>query len=223
MPKVEIRFSNPTVESKDMFLKTYENFTKRHRLYLFKNKTLGVALIDLKSYKNYSVYYEKVNGKNSPAYYSRKALKRKYIFTEIDRNNYSEDIFLINTSSTIRQGVKMAKEYQEKCEIYKSDPHYRYFGVINQEKKLVAYCNIGFYGEFILISQLLGHKDFLNDGIMYLMILELLKLVFEEYANKGYKFVMYDTFWGAKEGLRLFKKKLRFKPFRVKWLWGIET
>jgi len=74
MPKVEIRFSNPTVESKDMFLKTYENFTKRHRLYLFKNKTLGVALIDLKSYKNYSVYYEKVNGKNSPAYYSRKAL-----------------------------------------------------------------------------------------------------------------------------------------------------
>jgi hypothetical protein len=32
------------------------------------------------------------------------------------------------------------------------------------------------------------------------------------------KYIMYDTFFGATRGMRMFKQKLGFKPYRVKWL-----
>jgi len=66
---------------------------------------------------------------------------------------------------------------------------------------------------------LLGHKKFLNDGIMYLMLVELNKLIFNEYKKSGYKYIRYDTFFGASDGLKMFKQKLGFKPYKVKWLW----
>jgi hypothetical protein len=94
-----------------------------------------------------------------------------------------------------------------------------YFGVKNKDGKLLAYCYIGFFGEFILINTLLGHKKYLNDGIMYMMMVELNKIVFEQYKKNEYKYIMYDTFFGATDGLKLFKKKLGYKPYKVKWIW----
>jgi len=31
--------------------------------------------------------------------------------------------------------------------------------------------------------------------------------------------LMYDTFFGAPEGLWYFKERLGFRPYRVKWAW----
>ena len=86
-------------------------------------------------------------------------------------------------------------------------------------KTLVAYCDIGFFGEFSLVAVLLGHKKFLNDGIMNFMLIELMKLMFEKYQDKGYNYIMYDTFLGATEGLQRFKRKLGYKPYNVNWKW----
>jgi hypothetical protein len=219
LPLVNISFKDVQENSLQNYKKTYQYFTKPHRLKLFKNKTLGVALIELDLYKNFDEYYSSVNGKNSAAYYSRKALKREYKFIEIDRNDYIDDIYEINTSASIRQGQKMSDGYLKKVESYKNEPHYRYFGVVDKNGKLVSYCNIGFYGEFVLIVTLLGHKKYLNDGVMYLMLIEFHKIMFEKYKTEGYKYIMYDTFFGASEGLKKFKEKLGFQPYRVKWKW----
>ena len=219
LPKASIKFKNYTKKSIENYKKTYNYFTKPHRLKLFKNKTLGVALIDLHLYKDFEEYYKSINGKNSAAYYARKALRREYKFVEIDRNNYIDDIYEINTSATIRQGKKMSSGYLQKQDSYKDEVNYRYFGVVNKEDNLVSYCNVGFYGEFAVVVTLLGHKQYLNDGIMYLMMIELNKIMFNEYREKGYKYIMYDTFFGASEGLKKFKEKLGYKPYRVKWLW----
>ena len=219
LPKVTIRFTGYTDNSKENYLSTYRYFTKPHRLKLFKNKTLGVALIDLTNFSNFDEYYKSINGKNSAAYYSRKALRRKYKFIEIDRNDFIDDIYEINTSKPIRQGRKMAKNYLIKVEKYKDEDNYRYFGVINDKGKLVAYCSIGFYGEFAVIVNLLGHAKYLNDGIMYLMMVEFNKIMFNEYKEKGYKYIMYDTYFGANEGLKMFKRKLGYKPYKVEWKW----
>ena len=54
---------------------------------------------------------------------------------------------------------------------------------------------------------------------MYLMMIELNKIMFEEYKLKGYKYIMYDTFFGASEGLKKFKEKLGYKPYKVRWIW----
>jgi len=219
LPQVNISFKDMQENSLQNYTNTYKYFIKPHRLKFFKNKTLGVALIELDLYKNFDEYYNSVNGKNSAAYYSRKALKREYRFIEIDRNDYIDDIYEINTSAFIRQGKKMSDGYLKKVESYKNEPHYRYFGVVDKNAKLVSYCNIGFYGEFALIVTLLGHKEYLNDGVMYLMLIEFHKLMFDEYKDKGYKYIMYDTFFGASEGLKKFKEKLGFQPYRVKWKW----
>ncbi len=220
LPKATITFCKYTDESKKKYEKTYKYFTKLHRLKLFRNKTLGVALIDLNLYKNFDEYYKSINGKNSAAYYARKALKREYQFIEIDRNNYSDDMYEINISSTMRQGRAMSSGYLSKVNNYKNEMNYRYFGTVDGKGKLVAYCNIGFYGEFVLVATLLGHKKYLNDGIMYLMMCELNKLIFKEYRDKKYNYIMYDTYFGASDGLKKFKNKLGYKSYKVEWLWG---
>ena len=219
LPKINIAFKGATKESIGGFKETYKYFTKPHRLKLFKNKSLGVALIDLSRYQTFDEYYASINGKNSAAYYARKAANRGYKFIEIDRNGYVDDIYEINTSARVRQGREMSSGYLKKQISYTDEPHYRYFGVVDNKGKLVAYCNIGFFGEFVLVSKLLGHKKFLNDGIMYLMMVELNKIVFIEYRGQGYRYIMYDTFFGASQGLQKFKKKLGYKPYRVVWKW----
>jgi len=217
LPAKEISFKNCCNECKENYLKTYRYFTKPHRFKLFKNKSIGVALINLTEYDTFEQYYKSINGKNSAAYYARKAIRRGYKFIEIDRNDYINDIYEINTSSEIRQGRKMPESYLKKVEKYQNEKNYRYFGVVNKDGVLVAYCNIGFYGEFALISSLLGHKEYLNDGIMYLMMVEVNKIVLENYKKNGCKYIMYDTFFGASNGLKKFKQKLGYKPYRVKW------
>jgi hypothetical protein len=219
LPKVKIKFFGFSDETLSKYKSTYEYFMKPHRLKLFKNKTLGVALIDLDLYTNFDAYYKSINGKNSSAYYSRKALKRAYEFVEIDRNKYVDDIYDINTSSEIRQGQKMSSGYLKKIERYHDEKNSRYFGVVDCQGILVSYCNIGFYGEFSLVVQLLGHKKHLNNGIMYLMMIELNKLIFREYKEKGCRYIMYDTFFGASGGLKKFKEKLGYQSYRVKWIW----
>lgn len=219
LPKAEIYFKNYANNSKKKYIETYKYFTKLHRLKLFKNKTLGVALIDLKKFANFEEYYKSVNGKNSAAYYSRKALKRGYKFVEIDRNNFIDDIFNINTSVQMRQGKNMASSYLVKVDSYMNESNYKYFGVVDSDGKLVSYCNIGFYGEFSLIVTLLGHHKHLNDGIMYLMMIKFNEIMFNEYKDKGYQYIMYDTFFGASQGLKMFKNKLGYKPYKVEWKW----
>jgi len=219
LPKVKIKFCNFSELTKAKYKITYDYFTKPHRLKLFKNKTLGVALIDLNLYTHFDIYYKSINGKNSAAYYARKAIKRGYKLIEIDRNNYIDDIYAINTSADIRQGQKMSSGYLKRVKLYENEDNFKYFGIVNEDNKLLAYCNIGFYGEFSLVVSLLGHKEYLNDGIMYLMMIETNKIMFEEYKEQGYNYIMYDTFFGASSGLKKFKNKLGYKPYKVKWIW----
>ena len=68
LPKVTIKFKNMTANTLNNYKETYIYFTKLHRLKLFRNKTLGIALIDLNLYQDFDKYYKSINGKNSAAY-----------------------------------------------------------------------------------------------------------------------------------------------------------
>jgi len=214
LPVVELSFVHNKSENNDVEA-TYKYFTKRHPKYkIFQNKQIGIALINIASFASGDEYLKSVNGKNSAFYYARKAKGRNYMFCEIDRNHYVEDIYQINTSAQERQGRKMANSYLQKIERFEDKSNYRYFGVLDSSGRLRSYCNIGYYGDFALVSQLLGHKDFLNDGVMYLMMTE---IVSELIREKKVTFLMYDTFFGAKDGLKMFKEKLGFLPYRIQW------
>ena len=53
------------------------------------------------------------------------------------------------------------------------------------------------------------------------MMVEFHKIMIEEYKDIGYRYIMYDTFYGGSVGLRKFKTKLGYSPYNVKWVWDV--
>jgi hypothetical protein len=193
----------------------YEWFTQPHdKLPIVSNKTLGVELLDLQMFDDFEHYLKCINGKNSAAYYRRKALSKGYTFTDIDRNQYINDIYEINSSRETRQGRQMHPAYFEKPTQYIDEHNWLYCGVLNSSGKLVAYLNLQIANEVAVVRTLLGHGDFLNDGIMYLLLVEAARRIYE---LGGYRYLMYDMYFGSSAGLRLFKDKLGFRPYWVHW------
>jgi hypothetical protein len=63
-----------------------------------------------------------------------------------------------------------------------------------------------------VLSRLLGKRN--NDGIMHFMIAQVVQLLIGE---GSVSFLMYDTWFGASEGLRHFKTMLGFVPYRARY------
>jgi hypothetical protein len=214
LPRVSFFFDRNLMQQQNV-QDAYDYFNKRHpRLKIIKNKQIGVAYIDLSNYPSGGGYLESVNGKNSAYYYSRKCKARGYILCEIDRNERREEIALIETSAPERQGRPMAVGYGDFNKKYVDFENYKYYGVIFKSK-IVAYANIGTYGNFACVSRLMGHAEHLNNGVMYLMLTEIISNLIEE---RRLRYIFYDTWYGASKGLKGFKKKLGFAPCIAAWL-----
>ncbi|USX24835.1 hypothetical protein NHH73_19730 [Oxalobacteraceae bacterium OTU3CINTB1] len=196
---------------------THRRFTSPHPKYkVFGYKQLGVALIDLRRLAGTAACADGITGVSGAATYVSKARRRGYSLAEIDRNDHVDAIHDINTSLDSRQGRPMDASYRDKKVHYETQSHYRYFGVFNKEGKLMAYCNIGRYGNFTAFSQLIGYRN--NDGVMHLLVTDIVSLLLRELqAGHGPEFLMYDTFFGAQPGLRQFKTMLGFTPYRVRY------
>lgn len=193
---------------------TYRYYTKRHPRYkLIRHKTLGAALIDLQVVNTQEKYLALIKGKNGGAFHAKRARARGYIFSEIDRNAHVDAIHYINTSCASRQGRPMDLAYQTKAQHFDSLRHFRYFGIVNGKGELVAYANVGLFGNFCGFSQLIGLRN--NDGIMHLLLMEIVSGLIEQ---QQVRYVMYDTFFGALPGLRQFKTMLGFRPYRAKYV-----
>ena len=191
----------------------YRHFTKPHpRFPVVRNKSLGIALIKLSDFATPDAYRQTMQQKDYAAYHSKKAQARGYTVAEIDRNRYIDDIYHINTSLTMRQGRPMDAAYLERHEHYEAQQNFRYYGVLNAKGRLVAYCNIGIYGDFAATDQVLGYKN--NDGVMYLLLME---IVCRLIAEGKLSYFMYDTYLGAQPGLRSFKQRLGFQPYRIRF------
>ncbi len=193
----------------------YRSFTARHPKYLIiRKKTTGVALIRLGDFENGDTYLRSVSGKNSAAYFSRKAAKAGYTFAPIDPNQMNDEILSINNSASSRQGKEMDESYKKKIPHYPADKHNSYFGILH-ENKLVAYLWVVRSGELAILNRILGHAGHLDAGIMYLMVTSFATGLLKE--PDGIKYIMYDTFLGATDGLKMFKKRCGFVPYNVKW------
>lgn len=192
---------------------TYRYFTKPHPRYrIIRNKTMGAALIDLERFADTPAYLEDIQGKNRGAWHAKRARARGYVCREIERNEHVDEIHTINTSLDVRQGRRMDQHYLDKTTHFEKRDHFRYYGVLNPEGKLVAYANVGHYGNFDAFSNLMGLRN--NDGIMHLMVVEIASRLIE---RRQVRYLMYDTFFGAQPGLQQFKRIVGFQPFRVRY------
>ncbi|GDX53435.1 hypothetical protein LBMAG27_24820 [Bacteroidota bacterium] len=192
----------------------FKSLNRFHPKYIFiRNKTIGVSLLNLSEFRTNEDYLVTVSGKNSTAYYSRKCLKDGYIFRILDPNKFQTEILTINSSQTERQGIKMAASYLHHLNY--PDNHHHFYGGLFLNNELVAYIWFVEQGEMVLVNRILGHAAHLKKGIMYLLFSSSIKFILKQKIKINW--VMYDMFFGASEGLKLFKTRLGFKPYFVGW------
>lgn len=191
----------------------YEYFTKPHPKYkVFKNKAIGAALIHLRAFGTGEEFIESLRRTGRSGAERKKAMARGHRLREIDRNQLVEAIHQINVSCTLRQGRPMDQAYVEKQLHYEDLANFRYYGLLDGKDNLVAYCNVGVFGNFALLDRILGMRN--RDGAMYMLVTEIVCRLIEE---RSLDYLMYDTLFGAKPGLREFKRRLGFQPYRARY------
>ncbi|WP_426114743.1 hypothetical protein [Massilia sp. PWRC2] len=191
----------------------FKHFTKRHpRYFIIRNKTLGAALVDLTRFPVGDQYLASIKGRNSADQKVRRARARGYRVVEIDRNDYVDDIHSINNSVPVRQGKSMSDSYLQKQHHYLAERNYKYYGTLNGAGKLVAYGEVGMWGNFAAFNRIIGVRN--NDGIMYLMVSEIICRLID---SGEMDYLMYDTYFGASAGLKSFKTALGFSPYRARY------
>jgi hypothetical protein len=209
LPKVVV-----ALDKSEEGLRIFQSFTKRHpKYFVIQNKSVGVALINLQQFETEEEYIKAVNGKNSAAYFSRKATRSGYLFKEINPHKHYEEIAEINNSAKIRQGKEMDESYRKKID-FPINANNLYYGVFKGEN-LISYVWVVKTGELAILNRILGHSDYLDAGIMYLMVTSLMSLMIKE---KQIKYAMYDTLLGASDGLKLFKTRSGFRAYNVNWI-----
>lgn len=209
LPRARLRFD--TALNPELVRRTHRLFTQPHPRYrLVRNKSLGIALLDLRAYDSGAAYLHALRRRDYAGYHSRRARERGYTVAEIDRNDYVDDIHHINTSADARQGRPMDPAYAARIARYETVDGLRHYGVLDKDGRLVAYGDVGVYGDFAATDRLLGYKN--NDGVMYLLLADIAcRLIDDGRLN----YLMYDTYLGALPGLRNFKRKLGFQPYRI--------
>jgi len=182
---------------------------------LFGARTTGVALIDLARFVTPADYLRTVRRRGHAGPQSRKAHARGYRLRPIDRNAHVDEIHAINTSLAVRQGRPMSGPYAEPVQHYTPRAYYRYYGMFDRKDRLWAYCNLGLFGNVALVDQMLGYYN--RDGVMYLLLKEIVCSLIEE---GQVDYLVYDMLLGGRAGLREFKRRAGFAPYRVHYQLG---
>ena len=147
---------------------------------------------------------------------SAQAEKLGYTFATIDRQVFADDIYDINTSTDRRQGRPMSPGYQQQP-VYGPNPmtcpmHHVYTYGVHDDDQLRAYLWLYRSGELAMVSSILGHADYLADGIMYLLYRGML----EEQLKLG-GMVFYNLWNSGTDGLRWFKECVGLAEGDVEW------
>ncbi len=184
------------------------------RLPLIRKKTLGVALIEAGAYGSGAAYLAAQNGKNSAAYFARKAGRAGYSVRSFEPNAEIDAIHEINVSLSERQGKPMLASHTRKEESFSVPASHRWYGVFSSEGSLVGYIEVIESGELAIINRILGHGAHLDHGVMYQAGTYTICDIIDRGACP---WILYDTMYGASEGLKLFKRRLGFKAYRARW------
>jgi hypothetical protein len=197
----------------------YEAFTKRHgRWRLIQNKRWGVALLPIpESYDDYlrgpmRAHLRKQIGR---------ARRAGYSVARLDAVARLDEVLAINRSADQRQGRPMHPAYfdDEKVGRY-LERTADVFGVLDADDVLRGYFCLRMCGPVACGERILGHADFLDKGIMYLLVAEVVReLSGHRQATGRPDWLYYDTFPGASQGMRQFKRWIGCEPYRVSWSW----
>lgn len=198
----------------------FDAFTRSHpRFRVIQSKRYGVALAPVPE-----GFHRYLAGRQRQALRTnrKRALDRGFTFSRIDPMAHLEEILAINRSAAERQGRPMPASYLELDDLRRSfSVAPRVFGVLDRGGALRAYLDLRVCGEVAILGRLLGHAEVLDEGVMYLLVSEGVREASELRAADGSpRWLMYDTWYGGLPGIRYFKERLGFAPYRVRWTWS---
>jgi len=136
----------------------------------------------------------------------------------IDPMRDYDDIMEINRSTPERQGRRMDESYTNKVRptaplpTYDCPLHNIIMYGVRRLDRTYAYATIYRCGELVHVSQFLGHADFLDDGIMYKLVADILR----EHAGRG-GVLYYNRHDSGTDGLQWFKERIGLRAEDVKW------
>jgi hypothetical protein len=208
MPRVAIVLSRGA-DSEERLLRS---FTRRHPRYRVVGwKAVGAALLPLHQFRDVEDYL-------AAQRYARRRVRRAkrlgYSCALFDPEHRREELLNIRASLPVRQGRPMDPEFLDPDAVFESGAQIEYLGVF-KDRRLTAYSQLEYAGEIVAMSDLFGHGDHLNDGIMFLLVAGVVDHVKRERPDTRY--VLYDMYFGAGPGLRAFKTNAGFKPHLVRW------
>jgi hypothetical protein len=208
MPTLDIVLSRGAPHEEEAI----REFCARHPRYkLIGRKTLGVAVLPLEEVEDVESY---LTGLRYATRRVRRASRLGYTVAVYDPDEHRSEILAVNRSLPERQGRPIESWYLDADAAYEAGPHVDYLGVF-KDGAVTGYCELQNAGEIASVNRIMGHGDHLRAGIMFLLgagIVEHLKA-----ARPETRYLVYDMFFGASDGLREFKSHLGFRPYHVHW------
>jgi hypothetical protein len=169
---------------------------------------------------NHSRYLEKIGDKARNMI--RKAQRQGYEYKKVEPDDYLDDVLAIRISDPERQGRQIPEYYRQRPERIIDEPFRHGCGVHGEEfyglfkdGKLCAYTTIFFYGELGQVNHILGHTDHLREGIMNLLVSEMVREIIEHKPWVRAINYLYPHNSKSNSGLGLFKRSIGFLPERV--------
>jgi hypothetical protein len=208
MPRIELVASRGD-PAEDEVLRDYSRPHPRYRI--VGSKVVGAALLPLDE-------FDDVDGYLAHLRYARRRVRRArrlgYVIDRFDPNERRAELLAIHTSLPARQGQPIGAAYVDPAAVYDAGPFVDYLGAFRDET-LAAYAQLRYAGEIVGLDRVMGHGDHLRDGIMFLLVAGVVEHV--KSTRPHTRYVLYDMFFGAGEGLREFKTRLGFRPHYVRW------
>lgn len=148
------------------------------------------------------------------------AERNGYVWGAINREDFANDVYAINTSALERQGRPMSDGYLTRPE-FSPLPAYACarhriatYGVLAPDGHLVAYTWVYRTGELVMFSSILGHAQHLDRHVMYLLV----RGVLADQIRSGPGVAFYNLWDSGSDGLRFFKERIGMRPADVEWL-----
>jgi len=172
----------------------------------------------------------------------QKSERAGFDFEAYNVKNHVPDIFEINNSKEVRSGGAIRSNLTKSIEEMGGAPtalasvpklicpkHWRQtFGVflpveghkqgeLELGKKLIAYISVVRYGEFALFAQIMGHGDYLAEGVVNFVAQKVVEQALTAPWGKasGLRYLMYGGAQNGGEGLYNFKRRSGFNPYIV--------
>jgi hypothetical protein len=208
MPRVEIVLSRGAPEEEE-FLRGVRGRHPRYRI--VGSKAVGAALLPIEEFTTLEEYLANLR-------YARRRVRRAgrlgYTVRVFDPNERRSDLLSIHTSLPERQGRAIDSEYLDPAPEYRTGPTIEYLGVFRQDV-LLAYSRVEYAGDIASLARIMGHGDHMADGTMFLLVAGIVEHV--KAVRPQTRYLFYDMFFGAADGLRQFKAHLGFRPHFVRW------